>query len=452
MRSKTRLWTTAFFSVSLALAGCMKSGDNATGVIPESSAVLDADHGGARIVLPDIDPAALGKAGKDTTVRDTTIRDTTVKAWFELSITGENMMTLSFRFPLTNKGNGPYEIKGIPAGKSRSFHGSLFNANGILTHEGITQADIVGGAFTEIRLFLAKASGSAEVCVVIEGQKLPPCAGKDTLMPPPKPGPGPDSGAVGGCWQLSSSWVSGKVKLYDSMLNGSMGMIRRDSGADLYFTTWGRHGDSLLAIVVSPDRDQKWLFSGVVAGNNEGWMGVLSNYTTGKSTPFGAKSLSCAVVTDSGKAIPDSVPPPKPVPTGSIPMPGSGAPRTTLCFDMRFDYGNGPCETQGVAKMDFLDGKILYGNITVADVPSHFYSSVMGSYDAATIRFYGVTADEPGVSRDTLSLQGNMSLGANMAKGDYVRWPSGKRGNWTMSLVACGSGTFKTPDPSCTAK
>jgi hypothetical protein len=442
MQKKTLLRTTAFLSLSLAFAGCMKSGEDATGVRAEPATVLDANHGGARIALPQIDPAALGKGGADTTIPDTLAR-----VWFQLSITGEGMSELSYSFPVTKQANPLIEIKGIPAGKNRSFHGRLVNGSGLTTYEGITLADIQGGVFTEVRLFLAKA-GSASVCVIIEGQPLPPCAAVDTVTPPPNPWPSRDSSAIGGCWRLSSAWVSGKVRLYDTMMNGSMGTLQSDSGATLFFTTWARHRDTLAAILVSPDLDQKWLFYGFVAGNNEGWMGTITNYTTGKTTPFGSKSLACSAVPDSGKTPRDTVP--KPV--GSIPMPGSGAPRTTLCFEMRFDYANSACEVQGYAKMDFLGGNILFGDMTIADRPAREYSNIIGSYDSASINFYGVTQDIQPMSRDTLSLQGRLSADATMAKGSYVRLPSEKKGIWTMSLVTCGSWTPKYPDPSCALK
>lgn len=319
MKSKLGFLASAVVAIPLAFAGCMKSGEDTAGSRPESAGVLDAGHGGARIVLPEIDPAALGKAGADTSRPDTT-----ATAWFELVITGDNMQTLSYRYALGSKGSTAFEIKGIPAGKKRSFHGSLVNAKGVLTHEGVTLADIQAGAFTDVRLFLAKASGSAEVCVVIEGQKLPACAA-DTLPPPPPPATG-----------------------------------------------------------------------------------------------------------------------------GSIPMPGGGAKQTTLCFEMRFDYGTNACEIQGFAKMDFLNGTIPFGDIMVADRPGRFYSSVLGKYDSSAISFYGVT-DASTAPRDTLSLQGFIGKDRTMAKGDYTRWPSGKKGNWTMSVAACGSWTPVYPDSSCFA-
>jgi hypothetical protein len=416
----------------------MRSGEDATGARPQTSSVLDADHGGARIALPEIDLAALGKAGADTG------SDSTAKAWFEITITGENMADMFFRFPLTGRDAREIEIKGIPAGKQRSFHGSLLNAQRILTHEGITRADIQGGVMTAIRLFLAKAGGSASVCVVIEGQKLPPCA-IDTL-PPGQPWPKRDSAAIGGCWVFSSAWLSGKVAFYDSGMKDGLGIFRPDSGGVLEITTWARHGDTLAAILISPDPLRKWLLYGFVLGKNEGWTGTITDHATGKTTPFGAKSLPCSMMAD------DSVPnPPKPDPVGSIPMPGSGAPKATLCFEMRFDYANPACEIQGHAKMEFFDGKIPYGNILVADTPGRSYMGASGSYDSAAIRLYGVSDPDISGLRDTLTLNGYLGGGATMAKGDYVRLPSGKKGIWTMKLVACGSQTFKSPDPSCAA-
>jgi hypothetical protein len=438
--------TAALFAVSLALAGCMKSGEDATGARPEAVPALDASHGGARVALPDIDPAALGKLGADSASPDTA-----ATAWFELGITGEGMQPLAYKYPLA-KGGLIFEIKGIPAGKQRSFRGTLRNANGILTHDGITVADIKAGAYTDVRLYLAKAGGNANVCVVIEGQKLPACA-QDSL--PPNPWPVPDSGAIGGCWAVSSDWVTGKVKLYDTQVNGDMGVLLRDSGSALHFTTWARHGDTLAAILVAPNLQDKWRFNGVVYAAGAGWMGSITDYATGKTTSFSAKTLPCSMVVEPGKVPPDSVPvPPKPdsIPLGSIPLPGTGAKQATLCFEMRFDYGTTACERQGFAKITFQDGKITNGNMTVADRPSPFYTSIMGQYDASNISFYGVTKDAGVTVQDTLDLKGRISVDATMAKGDYLRLPSGKTGNWTMKVAPCGASYPVYPDSSCVAK
>lgn len=442
-------WTTLLFAVSVTLTGCMKSGEDATGARPETPATLDESHGGARIALPDIDPSALAKLGPDSASPKP---DSLAQAWFELGISGEGMPSLFYKFPLA-KGGQTFEIKGIPAGKKRSFHGGLRNANGLLTHDGITVADIQAGTFTDVRLYLAKAGGGANVCVVIEGQKVPACA-QDSL-PPPGPWPVPDSGAIGGCWQLASGWVTGKIKFYDSATNGSMGVLIRDTGSVLPFTVWSRHGDTLAAVLVSPDMAEKWLLQGVVYAGGAGWTGSITAYASGKTTSFGAKTLPCGTVIDPGKVPRDSVPvPPKPDPShaGSIPMPGSSDKAVTLCFEMRFDYGTNACEKQGFAKMTFQNGKITVGNVTVADRPSPFYTNVMGQYDSSTIRFYGVTQDAGTTVQDTLDLKGRISLDATMAKGDYLRLPSGMKGNWTMTVVPCGVWYPVYPDSSCIAK
>jgi hypothetical protein len=451
MQKKIWTWSFALLGGLLAFAGCMKSGEDATGPRPETVSVLDASHGGARISLPDIDPAALAALEKGA--GDTTVPDTLAKAWFELSITGENMQEQSYRFPITTRGGQIIEIKGIPAGKKRSFHGSLWNGKRVLTHEGITVADIQAGVYADIRLFLAKAGGSASICVIIEGQKLPACAG-DTLSPPVDPWPVPDSGANAGCWQLASDWITGKVKFYGTPLDGSMGVLLRDSGSALYFTLWSRQGDTLAAVLISPDNGAKWIFRGVILSAGAVWTGTITHATLGKTAPFSAKTLPCGMVVEPGKTPPDSVPvPPKPdpIPVDAIPMPGSGAKETKLCFEMRFDYGKDACELSGLAKMTFLDGKILNGNMTVADRPSRDYWRTMGQYDSGSISFYGVTAEASGSPRDTLSLKGRIGAGATMAKGEYVRLPSGKAGNWTMNAVACGAWTPVYPDSSCFA-
>lgn len=77
--------------------------------------------------------------------------------------------------------------------------------------------------------------------------------------------------------------------------------------------------------------------------------------------------------------------------------------------------------------------------------------TVSGAYDSSAIRFYGITAADPSVPRDTLTLQGYIGSGGGMAKGDYLRSPAGKKGIRAMRLVECGAWTPKYPDPSCTA-
>lgn len=446
MQTRTRHSVVALFAMLLALSGCMKSGEEATGLKSETSPGLDAGHGGARLVLPAIDPAALAKAGLDSS-----LPDTLAAAWFELRISGESMKEMFYRFPLTVQGGQSIEIKGIPADKGRKFHGSLFNGNGVLTHAGITLADIQGGMYADVRLYLAKASGSAGICVVIEGQKLPDCAVTDTL-PPTDPWPVPDSAAIGGCWSIASSWIAGKAVFYPSPVDGYSGKLLRDSGAALHFTTWARQADTLAAILISPN-GEKWLLRGVILGSNSVWSGNITVFTTGQSASFSAKTLPCSLVVDPGKVPTDSVPvPPKPDSgaTGSIPLPGSDTALTTLCFEMRFDYGSNPrCETPGHAKMSFLDGAITHGNILLAEWPGIHFWSTRGQYDSSAIRFYGVTEKDSVGASDTLSLQGYLGAGATMAKGDYVRLPSGKKGNWTMNLVICGAWTPVYPDSSC---
>jgi hypothetical protein len=173
----------ACLALPLAFSGCLK--DEPAPIAPgagnpETSEGLDARHGGVRITLPEIDPASLNKRALDTVGPV----DTANTAWFELSISGNGMQEMFFRFPIRGKQGGEtFTIKGIPAGLKRKFQGLLRNSEWEETHQGTTLADIEAGALSDIRLYLKKSTGGADMCVVIEGQKLPPCA-IDTVKPP----------------------------------------------------------------------------------------------------------------------------------------------------------------------------------------------------------------------------------------------------------------------------
>lgn len=436
-------------ALSLAATACMKPGQEATGMdsSDDPKARLDATHGGARISLPEIDFAALGKIGKDTVSSDTA-----TQAFFELTITGANMSELFFQYPLKKKSGSTFEIKGIPSGSKRSFHGRLLNRGYQLTHEGVTVADIKSGTLTDIRLYLSKAGGSANVCVVIEGQKLPACA-LDTIPPPPPP----DTAALSSCWYVSSDSVSGQMSLYPQYVSGYMGKIATANGVNLPITAWKRLGDSLTVIVVRPSGDKKWLLSGPVTGGNALW--TATGVGGPMESPFllYGKALPCGdtVIVPPKDTLPpvDTLPPPKDtVKVGAIPSAASSAGEVTLCFEMRFNY-DGKCELSGYAKMGFFAGQVTRGNITVADKPARDYHNTSGDYSQSPnqihIQTYRTIA-EP-FSIDTLVLDGNISSERTMVKGEYLRLPAEKKGIWTMTSVPCGSWTPKYPDSTCFA-
>ncbi len=451
----TAIKATALFALSLGAMSCMKPGQEVTG--SESSptgatALLDAKHGGARISLPEIDFATLSKVGKDAVPNDTMTR-----AFFELTITGANMTSMVFQYPLSNKGGQTFEIFGIPAGTKRSFHGRLLSSDKQLTHEGVTVTDIKSGVLIDLRLYLFKSAGAAKVCVVIEGQKLPACA-LDSVPPPPLP---PDTVTSSSCWHVSSDSVSGQMSLYSEYVNGYLGVLVTPNGIRLPVTTWLRLGDSLSVIVIRPSMDKKWRFSGPVTANVQ-W--TATGVGGPMESPFllYGKTIPCGdtVIVPPKDTLPpppmDTLPPPKDsVRVGAIPSAASSAGEVTLCFEMRFDYA-GKCELSGIAKMGFFAGQITRGNITVADRVSSMFSETRGDYSKSPSLIHIETispvssASGNGVA-DTLVLDGNISSDRTMVKGEYLRLPEEKKGIWTMTSVTCGSWKPKYPDSTCFA-
>ncbi len=445
----------------------MKSSQDAAGInspnspngAPNSTKGLDATHGGARLVLPAIDAAALRKQGVDTTHVDTTRVDTLPMAWFELTISGSDMTDMDFKYPLATNGGTTIDIQSIPAGKGRNFHGRLFNGNGRLLYEGVTLADIRGGEYADVRLFLTKASGSANVCVVIEGQPVPACA-MDSLPPPPPP----TSNLASHCWYVTSDSVNGLLHLYDQPVNGFAGYLMTLDMHSLPVTTWAYNLDTLSVIVIRPSMDKKWRLSGVVQ-NGMYWTGSVSGAPMESPFSFYGKPGACpqgTVVVIPIDTVPVPVPPIDtlsiPVDTllppkdslkaGGIPGMNSSRGETTACFEIRLDYASG-CEIDGFAKMTFVAGNIVKGYITIADHPSRSYSQILGSYDQNAIHIESVLPGFGVPTADSIMYDGAISMDRTMAKGNYLRLPAEKKGIWMMSSMVCGNWTLKNPDSSC---
>ncbi|MEO6094799.1 MAG: hypothetical protein ABIW76_03630 [Fibrobacteria bacterium] len=288
--------------------------------------LINATHGGVRIQLPTIDPAALQKTSADTTKPPVP-----TVIWFDLSITGSGMAEMHFTYSIGVKpGGNAFEIKGIPAGLARKFTGKIIDGNKNVAYEGAATADVIAGKYSDLEMTLSKSTGSVGVCVIIEGQPLPPCA----ILPPIDP--------------------------------------------------------------------------------------------------------------------PDTVPVrvPVPVPVGSMPLPGGNPKEQTLCFSMQFDYG-GDCRAEGFAKMNFIPGVIKFGNLTVNTNTQRSYSSILGMYDATSFRLQAVSTADGSTPVDSLMLTGMMGAGATMAKGEYVRLPSMKKGIWSMAVITCGSIIWAPPNPKC---
>jgi hypothetical protein len=302
----------------LALSGCLKSPQDPVenGLDGnQQPQLIDADHGGARIQLPSIDPAALMKASADSTKKP----DSAAVAWFDLTISGSGMADMHFLYSIGVKpGGNAFEIKGIPAGPARKFTGKILDGNRKVAYEGAATTDVVGGKYSELQLRLSKSAGSVGVCVIIEGQPLPPCA------------------------------------------------------------------------------------------------------------------------------IPVDTLPPDTIPVGSIPLPGGNPKEQTLCFAMQFDYG-GECRTEGFAKMNFVPGIIKFGYVTVNRKTPMTYSSILGSYDSTNFSLQAVLPATASAPADSLMLKGILSAKADMAKGEYVRLPSMKKGIWSMAVIPCGNITLAPP-------
>jgi hypothetical protein len=305
----------------LMMSGCLKSPQDPVeaGIEEEKgSQLIDAAHGGARVLLPSIDPASLLKASADTAKNPIP-----AIAWFDVAISGSGMTEMHFTYPIGVKpGGNAFEIKGIPAGPGRKFAGKLLDGNKGVAYEGSATTDVIGGKYSDLQLTLNKSTGSVGICVILEGQTLPPCANLPPIDPP----------------------------------------------------------DTL--------------------------------------------SL------------------------GAMPLPGGNPKEQTLCFSMQFDYG-GECRVEGFAKMNFVPGAIKYGYIMVNRKSPMTYAYVMGGYDLAKFSLQAVLPASGSTPADSLMLSGQVSAKADMAKGSYLRLPSGKKGIWSMAVIPCGNIVLAPPNPKC---
>jgi len=303
------------------------------------------------------------------------------------------------------------------------------------THEGVTVAEIRAGEFADIHLYLSKASGTANVCVVIEGMAPPPCA-NDTIPPPP-----PDTTLISHCWYVGSDSVTGQLTLYDTTVGGYMGVLVTNAGTRLPVTTWASFQDTLSIIVIRAGMDKKWRLSGTIQGGL--WTGSGVGLPLESPFSFYGKQTYCQ------DTLIDTLPPPKDTSkAGRIPSPISSMGETTLCFEMQL-HDDTRCKIEGYAKMSFFAGRITHGNITIAEGKGETYSQTLGSYDQTSINIQTVRPFSAGKPADSLMLDGSISIDRTMAKGEFIRLPSEKKGIWSMTSVVCGSWTPVYPDSSC---
>jgi hypothetical protein len=161
----------AYLGLTLALGGCLGTGDEPIQVkrAPPTSATTAS----VRLTLPRIDLRTLPKSGADTS---------NPLAWFVLSISGDGMDSIKLSFPFGLSDSMTHlEIKSVPVGHDRHFHGELLNASKRLTHVGDVSTTIYGDSLNAISLKLRYANGIVGLCVEIEGQPTPACGSNDSI-------------------------------------------------------------------------------------------------------------------------------------------------------------------------------------------------------------------------------------------------------------------------------
>jgi hypothetical protein len=446
----------------LALAACLRSPQESS----EADAAqegLKAKHGGARIALPDIDPQALLKSTSssskiivDTLTGDTVWTDSGASAWFSLTISGQGMRDMQFVYALGSKSGGHvFEIKNIPAGPSRRFLGQIILSHRAVTHEGETYSDIKAGQYTDVRLYLRKAQGSAGVCVIVEGFPLPPCADstvvppdtlpndtlpKDTVVTPPWPAP-IDSGW---CWSLHSPWVSGQARLTSRDSNGYAGTLI--TGRDtLPFTTWRRSGDALSAILVSSyTSGEKWIFNGMLRPAPHYWSGFVHRTLTSDSAYFEAKGYSCPVADTNAtpRPKPDTLADTTTLPPARVAFPDAQARSAGFCMMVNLNPETG-CSAFGFAKISVEQGLVTHGNIFTNMPGANSFTSVGGQLTDSQLNLFAVTSRTDTAAsgtprRDTLSLKAVISTDRTAAKGEFILLPDEQRGTVYLTPFDCG--------------
>jgi hypothetical protein len=178
------------------------------------------ETGLARVSLPALPPEYLAKIGSSAI------------AQFVLTITGPGMATIRNAYPLASDRPNAVAVTGIPIGPGRVFTGQLFRIDTltrdtVLTHEGRDTAAITRDSVAEVRLFLTRGSGSAHVCVEVEGW---PVDTTNCIRPPI-----PHFAFVQGCWAITVV-KKGPSTGFDSLFTGKMHIDQTDSSLQAIIT------------------------------------------------------------------------------------------------------------------------------------------------------------------------------------------------------------------------
>lgn len=200
----------------LMLAACMQQENPSLGPDARDEAV-----GEAEIHLPSLPPGFLSKA---SAIEGTLLTDTVVgprRAMFILTLSGAGMAPRRESWPMDDSSPGPIRVANIPAGL-RLFKGELA-AGGAVAYVDSAWAMVEAGKMATVHLRLRQTSGSAKVCVEVEGLPLPAgCAPVRRI---------PD---VSGCWKfLLPSADSGQAAVLRILQRDSLleGVIRWPDGS-----------------------------------------------------------------------------------------------------------------------------------------------------------------------------------------------------------------------------
>ncbi len=181
----------------LFLIGCQHDGSPVNSS-PEAT-------GEAEIILPDLQSAALQKSGAGANLG------------FRLSVEGRDGAVVTFSWKSSQLKGQPLKVKGLPVGLDVKFTGQITQKEKV-THSGETYADVHKGLVAQVRLYLHKLDGNAEVCVEVEGLPRP----VNCLPPRPRVD-------LNGCWgfgvlDTSRSWY------------GQMHLIHNDTNLQAVIT------------------------------------------------------------------------------------------------------------------------------------------------------------------------------------------------------------------------
>ncbi|MFW6254860.1 MAG: hypothetical protein ACOC41_08030 [Chitinivibrionales bacterium] len=129
-----------------------------------------------------------------------------------LIISGPDMDTIRYEWPIGGIPAEPFVITDIPAGYPRVFEGTLTNSNGTVTHSGEVAVTIEAGMTVNVhlRLNIVQTDGSASVCIEVEG--LPSSCAPDTTWD-----------TITRCFTIYSDSVNGVEPLYGFISLGSIG-------------------------------------------------------------------------------------------------------------------------------------------------------------------------------------------------------------------------------------